>query len=75
MKLETQKNTLEIELKERLRRRREELRLKLEALEEPDEDSSSLNDLESRTRELRTLNASIQTMTKKVQGTLHFDLL
>ncbi|KAF8904142.1 structural maintenance of chromosome protein 3 [Gymnopilus junonius] len=66
--LEGQKNTLEIELKERLRRRGEELKLKLEALEEPDEDSSSTNDLESRTRELRTLNASIQAMTKRVQA-------
>ncbi|KAF4621786.1 hypothetical protein D9613_012208 [Agrocybe pediades] len=66
--LEAQKNTLEIELKERLRRRREELRSKIEALEEVDTDSSSANDLESRERELKALNASIQTLTKKVQS-------
>ncbi|KAJ3504676.1 hypothetical protein NLJ89_g7812 [Agrocybe chaxingu] len=65
--LEGRKNTLEIELKERLQRRREEVKLKLEALEEPSDDSTSANDLEARTRELRSLNNSIQVMQKKIQ--------
>ncbi|KAF9474585.1 structural maintenance of chromosome protein 3 [Pholiota conissans] len=67
--LEGRKNTVEIELKERLQRRREELRLKMEALEEPDENSSSVEDLEARTRELKMLNNSIQAMTKRLQAT------
>ncbi|CAA7266004.1 unnamed protein product [Cyclocybe aegerita] len=54
--LEGRKNTLEIELKERLQRQREEVKLKLETLEELSDDSTSANDLEARTRELRTLN-------------------
>ena len=67
MQLESRKNTLEIELKERLRRQREELQARLDALGEPDEESST-DDLEKRTRELRSLNNSIQTLGKKVQG-------
>ncbi|KAF8802097.1 hypothetical protein BYT27DRAFT_7341484, partial [Phlegmacium glaucopus] len=46
--LEGRKNGVEIELKERLQRRKEGLRLKLEALEEPEDDPSSGNDLEAR---------------------------
>jgi structural maintenance of chromosome 3 (chondroitin sulfate proteoglycan 6) len=60
---------IEIELNERLRRRREELRLKIDALAlaEGDE-AASADDLEARTRELKTLNNSIQALTKKSQG-------
>ncbi|KAJ7684992.1 structural maintenance of chromosome protein 3 [Mycena polygramma] len=66
-KLEGKKNAIEIELNERLRRRRDELKSKIDELGEPGDDSSSADDLESRTRELRTLNNSIQTLTKKTQ--------
>ncbi|KAJ6547371.1 RecF/RecN/SMC protein [Mycena capillaripes] len=66
-KLEGKKNAIEIELNERLRRRRDELKSKIDDLGEPGEDSSSADDLESRTRELRTLNNSIQKLTKKTQ--------
>ncbi|KAJ7489905.1 structural maintenance of chromosome protein 3 [Mycena galericulata] len=68
-KLEGKKNAIEIELNERLRRRRDELKSKLDELGEPgDGDSPSADDLETRARELRTLNKSIQTLTKKTQG-------
>ncbi|KAJ7109178.1 RecF/RecN/SMC [Mycena epipterygia] len=65
----SKKNAIEIELNERLRRRRDELKFKLDELGDPaDGDSSSADDLEARARELRTLNTSIQTLTKKTQG-------
>ena len=73
--MEGRKNAVEIELKERLQRRREELRLKLEALEEPEDDSSSGNDLEARTRELKALNSSIDSMSKKLQSEFIHDIL
>lgn len=66
--LEGRKNMIEIELKERLRRRKEEIRFKLDAIEERDVDSSSADDLESRTRELKSLNASITSLNKKIAG-------
>ncbi|KAJ7752052.1 structural maintenance of chromosome protein 3 [Mycena metata] len=66
-KLEGRKNAIEIELNERLRRRRDELKAKVDELGEPDDDSASADDLETRTRELRTLNKSIQSLTKKTQ--------
>ncbi|KAF8212443.1 RecF/RecN/SMC protein [Mycena galopus ATCC 62051] len=67
-KLEGKKNAIEIELNERLRRRRDELNLKIDELGQPGDDESSADDLESRTRELRTLNKSIQTLTTKTAG-------
>jgi len=67
--VEGKKSAIEIELNERLRRRREELRLKIDALAiaEGDE-AASADDLEARTRELKTLNNSIQALTRKTQG-------
>ena len=60
---------LEIELNESLRRRREELRGKIESLGEAEVgDSSAVEDLESRTRELRALGNSIEGLNKKMQG-------
>ena len=60
---------LEIELNESLRRRREEIRGKIEALGEAEAgDASSADDLDARTRELRALNSSIETLTKKSHG-------
>ena len=67
--LESRKNAIEIELNERLRRRQEELQVKLESLGELENgDSSTADSLVSRTRELKSLNASIQTLTGKVQS-------
>ncbi|KAK7466460.1 Structural maintenance of chromosomes protein 3 [Stygiomarasmius scandens] len=66
--VEGKKSAIEIELNERLRRRREELRLKIDALAIAEGDEvASADDLEARTRELRTLNNSIQTLTRKTQ--------
>jgi structural maintenance of chromosome 3 (chondroitin sulfate proteoglycan 6) len=66
---ESQKNAVEIELKESLRRREEDLQTKLEALGDPADDGiTTSDDLESRTRELRALNASIDSLTRRVKG-------
>ncbi|TFK22913.1 RecF/RecN/SMC protein [Coprinopsis marcescibilis] len=65
--LETGKNKLEIELKERLRRRKEDVQARLDALGDADDEGSS-EDLEKHQRELQRLNTSIQTLTKKVQS-------
>ena len=65
----SRKNILQIELNENLRRRREELRAKIEALGIPDDgDATAADDYEARTRELKALNTSIESLTKKVQG-------
>ena len=73
MQLESRKNSIEIELNERLRRRREELRAKMEALGERDNgDSSSAEDLDNRVRELKTLNNSIEALIQKAQGVIYF---
>lgn len=69
---------LEIELNESLRRRYEELLAKIDALGESREgDSSSAADLETRTRELKTLTSSIEALTKRNRGThsCHYLLL
>ncbi|KAF5374150.1 hypothetical protein D9615_008823 [Tricholomella constricta] len=68
-KLEGQKNQIEIELNERLRRRREELQGKIEALgDQEDGDASSADALESRTRELKALNKSITTLSSRAEA-------
>ncbi|KAJ8521043.1 hypothetical protein ONZ45_g2219 [Pleurotus djamor] len=67
--LEGQKNAIEIELNERLRRMKSDLQAKLEAFGETDTgDVASTGDLDSRRRELRSLNNSIQTLTRKTQS-------
>ncbi|KAI0930349.1 hypothetical protein AcW1_009066 [Taiwanofungus camphoratus] len=64
----SRKNVIEIELNESLRRRREELRGKVEALSEVGVDNASSDDaLEARTRELRALKNTIETLTKRSQ--------
>ncbi|KAG5634871.1 hypothetical protein H0H81_000460 [Sphagnurus paluster] len=68
-KLESKKNQIEIELNERLRRRREELQGRIEGLADPEDGDASANALESKTRELRALNKSIATLTNKAQAT------
>ncbi|KAF9513886.1 hypothetical protein BS47DRAFT_1343707 [Hydnum rufescens UP504] len=60
------KSSLEMELNESLRRRREEIRGKLEALDNPVSDTSSLGDLESRRQELELLNGSIEDLGGKI---------
>jgi structural maintenance of chromosome 3 (chondroitin sulfate proteoglycan 6) len=67
--MDSRKNSLEIELNESLRRRRVELQAKIETLGEAENgEASAADDLDSRVRELRALNSSIQTLTKKSQG-------
>lgn len=69
LQLESRKDAIEIELNERLRRRYGELKAKIEALAEPEgNDSSSADNLEARTRELRSLNNAIEALRKRVQG-------
>lgn len=69
LQLESKKNGIEIELNESLRRRHDELRLKLDSLADDETgESSSVDDLTARTRELQTLNNAIQALTKKTQG-------
>jgi structural maintenance of chromosome 3 (chondroitin sulfate proteoglycan 6) len=58
-----------MELNENLHRRREEIRGKLEALDSPATDTSSLGgDLESRQQELESLNQSIEDLEGKISG-------
>ena len=61
---------LDIELNESLRRRREELRGKIENLADADDGNaaSSTSDLDSRNRELATLTASIENLGQKITG-------
>lgn len=66
----SRKNAIEIELNESLRRRREELRGKIDALGVAETgDATSEEALETRTRELRHLDAEINTLTKRSQDT------
>ena len=52
-----------------MRRRRRELQAKIETLGEAENgEASTANDLDSRTRELKSINSSIQSLTKKAQG-------
>lgn len=60
---------LEIELNESLRRRREELKTKIETLGEAEAgDASAVEELEKKERELKALTKSIETYTKKASG-------
>ncbi|KAI5116767.1 hypothetical protein M0805_004984 [Coniferiporia weirii] len=64
--LGSQKNLLEIELNESLRRRREELQAKLESLGDADSGTAfNAEDYEARVRELKTLGKSIADLQKK----------
>ncbi|CAK5264291.1 unnamed protein product [Mycena citricolor] len=66
-KLQGRKSAIEIELNEKLYRRRDELKNKLVELNEG-EDVSSADDLESRSRELRSLGKTITTLSAKVEA-------
>lgn len=62
------KNMLEIELNESLRRRREELKTKIETLGEAEAgDSSAAENLVSKQRELEKLNRSIDALQRRAQ--------
>ncbi|TFK53843.1 structural maintenance of chromosome protein 3 [Heliocybe sulcata] len=66
--LGTKKEIIEIELEETLRRRREELREKVQLHGDSDLGSDASEDtLKARTRELRSLNASIDSLVKRTQ--------
>ena len=68
-----QKNLLEIELNESLRRRREELQSKIEVLGEADTGTAfSAEDYEARVRELKNLDNSIQGLRKKASGAFQY---
>ncbi|EKM54326.1 uncharacterized protein PHACADRAFT_146168 [Phanerochaete carnosa HHB-10118-sp] len=62
------KNMLEIELNESLRRRREELKTKIETLGEAEAgDSTAAENLAAKQRELEKLNRSIEALQKRSQ--------
>lgn len=63
---------LEIELNERLRRRREELRGKIESYELAGPQNDQNEDVEARKQELNRLERSIDELTEKLDGTLIF---
>ncbi|KAF9038262.1 RecF/RecN/SMC protein [Hymenopellis radicata] len=66
--LESRKNIIEIELNEKLYRRRDEVRSKLEALQDAAGiEESTADDLDTHTRQLTALNSSIHTLTKRTQ--------
>lgn len=67
--LDSRKTGLEIELNESLRRRRAELQAKIEALSEAGNSKSTAADtLNARVRELKSIDQSIQALTKKLHG-------
>jgi structural maintenance of chromosome 3 (chondroitin sulfate proteoglycan 6) len=67
--LEGRKNALEIELNEKLKRRRDELQSALEALDVAENDGSqSVDNLAIRTRELKNLHTSIATLQERISG-------
>lgn len=60
---------LEVELKEKLRRRKEDIRSQIDGLG-PNQasDASSAEELENRTRELRALTSSIDASKRRTVG-------
>lgn len=66
--LDSRKNLLEIELNESLRRKEKELQTTLESLDDSaNGEVSSADNLDARLRELKSLDASISTSTKRAQ--------
>ncbi|GAA5914010.1 hypothetical protein JCM8208_005919 [Rhodotorula glutinis] len=72
--LATKKNVLEIELNEDLRRRREELRARLDSLDsagagadEGDEDDSSATNLEVKKKQLAKLRKQVEVLDRRVE--------
>ncbi|KAJ3807263.1 RecF/RecN/SMC [Lentinula lateritia] len=65
--LESKKNAIEIELNERLLRRREEIQTRIDLLAEP-EASDTADDLEARLKELESLDHAITSWTTRSQS-------
>lgn len=62
---------VEIELRERLRRQRDEIRGKIESLGEAEVGGEgAAEDLEARKRELKHLSRSIKELTERAQGNI-----
>lgn len=70
----SKKNHLEIDLNENLRRRREELRGKIEAFEGIAPHDGGNPDLESRKTELSNLKKLVEELTAKIDGESQPDL-
>lgn len=70
--LATKKSLLEIELNERLRRRREELRGKIESYEVAGPANDQNEDIAARKQELKRLERSIDELTEKLDGKFSF---
>lgn len=68
MQLESEKNLLEIELGENLRRRREELRGKIESYGTAGPQSTQDEDVEARKAELKQLTTQISDLAAKLEG-------
>jgi len=73
--LATKKNVLEIELNEDLRRRREELRARLDSLDtagasadDGDEDDGSAANLEVKKKQLAKLRKQVEVLNRRVEG-------
>lgn len=69
VQLESKKNAIEIELNERLLRRREEIQTRIDLLAEP-EASDTADDLEARLKELESLDHAITAWTRRSQSKL-----
>ena len=71
LQLDSQRNLLEIELNESLKRRREELQSNIESLGEADIGTTfDPENFKARTRELKTLNVTISSLQDSAVGTL-----
>ncbi len=71
VELEKKKTGLEIELNERLRRRRDELRARAEGMAnrmDEGDGASGEEEIKTRERELRVLNNNVATLSKRVKG-------
>ncbi|KAI3607875.1 chromosome segregation protein [Moniliophthora roreri] len=67
--VESKKSSIEIELNERLKRRRQELLRRLDSTTEMQDDEGEEGGLEEKQRQLEALNNSINSLNKKVAAT------
>lgn len=68
LQLESCKNLLEIELDEKLRRRRDELRGKIDTFSTSGQQQSTVEDIDGRKAELKQLRKQIDDLTAKLDG-------
>lgn len=68
LQLESDKEMLEIELEEKLRRRRDELRGKIEAINAGGPQQSQATDVATRKAELKRLHKRVEDLTAKLDG-------